>query len=427
MIRRFFVWLHRWTGLVMAGFLILVGLTGSMLALWSPLERLVCPQLYATPRPGVPQLDLAALAERAGALVPQCQVAGVQFFGTDQVWVSFEPHHVDPAIDHPCKLSFDQLLLDPWTGAELGRRKFGDISQGLINLMPFIYQLHCNLKLSMTGYWILGCVALLWTVDCFVGFYLTLPVALDRFWQRWRPSWQIKRRSSFFSFNFLLHRASGLWLWAMLFIFAWSSVNLNLSPVYNWVTGALFDYTWGGNQTTEMPRHAGNQPPKLDWRAAQEAGARLMAEEAAIHGFTVERKESLSYSPAENAYYYDARTSRDLSDLNATALVLDGDTGAFRSLRLPTGEHSGNTISTWLYALHTADVFGLPYRIFVCALGLAIAMLSVTGVYIWWKKRKGRILAASRRGHAKKAGSGNSRLEPGRYCDSPPIPLKAGD
>ncbi len=62
----------------------------------------------------------------------------------------------------------------------------------------------------------------------------------------------------------------------------------------------------------------------------------------------------------------------------------------------PTGEHSGNTVSNWLRALHRADVFGLPYRIFVCVLGLIITMLSVTGVYIWWKKRKARIHVASR-------------------------------
>ena len=69
------------------------------------------------------------------------------------------------------------------------------------------------------------------------------------------------------------------------------------------------------------------------------------------------------------------------------------------SLDLPTGEHSGNTVTYWLRALHMADVFGLPYRIFVCVLGLIITMLSVTGVYIWWKKRKARLhrRAASRK------------------------------
>ncbi|HTS59544.1 MAG TPA: PepSY-associated TM helix domain-containing protein [Terriglobales bacterium] len=396
MIRHFFVWLHRWAGLAMAGFLIFVGLTGSLLTFWSDLERLICPQLYAAPRPGVARLDLATVAERAGALVPQCRVAGVEFFQPDQVWVSFEPHHGGPATGHPCNAGFNQLLVDPWTGAELGRRNFGDLSQGRINLMPFVYQLHSNLKLSMTGYWILGGVALLWTVDCFVGFYLTLPVALDRFWRRWRPSWLIKRRAGFYSFNFLLHRAAGLWLWAALFIFAWSSVMLNLYPVYDRVTGALFDYTWATKQSTAMPLRARDEPPKLDWRAAQEVGARLMAEQAAIRGFTVERVEGIAFLPDENSYYYDAKTSRDVSDVQGTALVLDGDTGAFRSLRLATGEHSGNTVTSWLYALHTAEVFGLPYRIFVCGLGIAIAMLSVTGVYIWWKKRQLRRNAVSR-------------------------------
>jgi uncharacterized iron-regulated membrane protein len=36
-------------------------------------------------------------------------------------------------------------------------------------------------------------------------------------------------------------------------------------------------------------------------------------------------------------------------------------------------------------------VFGLPYKIFVSLLGLCIAMLSATGVYIWWKKRYSRL------------------------------------
>jgi hypothetical protein len=49
----------------------------------------------------------------------------------------------------------------------------------------------------------------------------------------------------------------------------------------------------------------------------------------------------------------------------STRLWFDGDTGALRSLSLPTGEHSGNTVSTWLAAPHMADVFGPPYRIFV--------------------------------------------------------------
>jgi uncharacterized iron-regulated membrane protein len=35
-------------------------------------------------------------------------------------------------------------------------------------------------------------------------------------------------------------------------------------------------------------------------------------------------------------------------------------------------------------------VFGLPYRLLVLVMGLVIAVLSITGVVIWWRKRRGR-------------------------------------
>jgi uncharacterized iron-regulated membrane protein len=39
--------------------------------------------------------------------------------------------------------------------------------------------------------------------------------------------------------------------------------------------------------------------------------------------------------------------------------------------------------------LHFADVADITlYRVFVCLLGLAVAGLSGTGVYIWLKKRR---------------------------------------
>jgi len=47
----------------------------------------------------------------------------------------------------------------------------------------------------------------------------------------------------------------------------------------------------------------------------------------------------------------------------------------------------GNDVSDWLKKLHVAHPLGIVYQIFVFFLGLVIAMLSVTGVYLWWKKR----------------------------------------
>jgi uncharacterized iron-regulated membrane protein len=391
-IRPFFVWLHRWAGLLMTVFLILVGLTGSMLAFKTDLERLICPRIYAAPRPGVPPLDFATLAERAGARVPQGQVVTVGLEEPDQALVVFEPRE-DPAAGKPYELGFVQMFVDPWTGEELGRRRPGDLSQGLINLMPFIWDLHLSLALGAWGAWVLGIVALVWTIDCFVGFYLTLPVSSDAFWRRWKPAWLVKWKAGAYRLNFDLHRAGGLWVWPMLFVFAWSSVMLNLPEVYGPVTRAAFDYQPPPEHDTATPPH----PPSLDFRAALSTGERLMAVQAAKHGFSVERP--IMFYRMGGVYTYLVKSSRDIRDkLGLTKIEFDADTGALNSLELPVGERSGNTISAWLYALHMGDVFGLPYRIFVCVLGLVIAMLSVTGVYIWWKKRKARMLSKARRG-----------------------------
>jgi uncharacterized iron-regulated membrane protein len=196
--------------------------------------------------------------------------------------------------------------------------------------------------------------------------------------------------ASFFRVNFDLHRATGLWLWPMLFIFAWSSVMLDQIHVYNWVTAALFDYP-PAMEKVSIPQHPDDQPPKLDWRAAQATGERLIAEQSAIHGFTFKQPNYMAYIPELRSYSYGGRSNLDLGVYGETYVVFDGDTGVLRKLSMPTGQHSGNTVTRWLRALHFGDVFdSLAYRIFVCVLGIVITMLSVTGVYIWWKKRRAR-------------------------------------
>lgn len=396
MIYRIFVVLHRYAGLSMALFLFVVGLTGSLLAFNTELERVFAPQLFAKSEAGVPRLDFATLADAAQAIVPEGRVINVSLTEPDQVRVDFLPR-IDPATGRPYPLGFDDFFLDPWTGKELGRRKNGDLSQGRINVMPFLYDVHWRLAAGNFGQWILGIVAVIWTVDCFVGFYLTLPRGRGGFWQRWKYAWCVKWNASAYRVNFDLHRAGGLWVWAMLFIFAWSSVMMNIRPLYERAMSAIFVY-----ETPEkalMISARANDSPRLDWRAAQTVGERLIEEESRRAGFTVSEALGLGYDPELGAYFYDVRSSLDVFERSpkggSTSVMFDGDTGALRYLWQPTGLHSGNTVESWLYALHMTRVFGRAYQVFVCLLGVLVATLSVTGVYIWWKKRNGRIRAAT--------------------------------
>jgi uncharacterized iron-regulated membrane protein len=395
--RKSWVWLHRWLGLAMAIFLAIVGLTGSLLAFYPQLEHLCAPQLFAQARPGVPLLDLATLAERAQAQVPHGKVTAVYQTEVGQASIAFVPR-IDPTTGVPWALGFDEYYVDPWTGDALGHRRGADLSEGLVNLPRFIYELHWELALGGFGQWLLGITALAWTLDAFNGAYLTLPRVLAGFWRRWRPAWLVRRDANALRLNFDLHRAGGLWLWPLLLVFGWSSVMMNIRPVYESVMGALSDY-----QSDAALFRDGARPvpePALGWRAAQARGEQLMARAGRERGFGVGQPLSLGYFASNGAWFYEVRGSRDLFERapkgGGTWVMFDGDTGALRQVTTPTGEHAGNTIESWLYALHMARVFGWPYRILVCVAGLVVSMLSVTGIYLWWRKRRARIAVQRR-------------------------------
>ncbi len=400
MIRRFFVWLHRWVGLALALFLIIEGATGSLLAFYADLTTLLDPTLSA-PRPSLQArpLDPAMLAERADAIRPHAKFAYFESVNDERVIVLLTPR-TDPATGKPYDIDYGLIALDPWTGNELG--PYGVYKQGFVaNIMPFVYTLHVNLTLGPTGLWIFSIVALLWTIDCFAGFYLTLPLKLESFWRRWKPAWLIKWRGGFYRVNFDLHRAGGLWLWAMLFVFAWSSFQLtDGSGFYDFVMGKLFDY-----QTTQeelkflAPSSSKSGPLKLDFRAAQSAGEKLTAQLAQREGFKIEKPVALNLFEDSRQYQYVVRTDRRFPNDRDELVMFDADTGAFHATWQTNTGHAGNTVTNWLRALHmiTGPADWLAYRIFVVVIGIVIAMLSVTGVYIWWKKRRARKFSQAHR------------------------------
>jgi uncharacterized iron-regulated membrane protein len=386
-LRRLLLLAHRYIGLALVPFLILLGLTGSIITYDAELERAVSPQLFATSRPGESPLGLAALAQRADALMPEARLAYL-ILRPDTAIARMRPRSLASG---PTQIDFDQLFLDPLTGAELGRRREGDLSQGWINLIPFIYSLHRDLAAGQTGVFILGVISLVWTVDCFLALYLTLPLTFVMFWRRWSRSWRVRRSHNSFRLNFDLHRAGSLWSCPLLVVFAWSGVMMNLPPAYEFVTGSLFEYQ-SSSKVIASAAARPNETPRLGWSEAEKVGGRIISEQAALRGFTLGRPDSLGYVPALGAYSYGAASGLDVRGRSSdTGVWFDGDTGELRWTVFPTGERTGNTISSWLWALHFGDVADSTlYRLLVFLLGLWVVGLSVTGVAIWQLKRSAR-------------------------------------
>ena len=50
--------------------------------------------------------------------------------------------------------------------------------------------------------------------------------------------------------------------------------------------------------------------------------------------------------------------------------------------------------------LHGGRILGLPGRILMSLMGLAVAGLSITGIVIWWRKRRARLVQTRRQREA---------------------------
>jgi uncharacterized iron-regulated membrane protein len=390
---------HRYVGLLLAAFLVLAALTGSVLVWYQELDALFHPARIPLQQSASHSIASDPLVLRQSLLdkLPGAQVS----------WISLStPDHQSAAffIDNAAPGQDDEYWLDPATGKIIASRRWGDLSQGLKNLIPFLYQLHYSLALGELGTLLMGLIGLLWTVDCFVGAALTFPrpsqnprpafSRIRQWFQRWIPSWLLSLSGGPFRVIFTFHRAAGLWIWALLFIFAWSAVGFNLRNVYHPVMRVLFDYQ---QEAATLPNRPAPTLAPMSWENALQTGRQLIALEAAKENFNILHEDSFSFDTERGVFRLEVCSSRDLSPRRGrTTIVFDAVTGDRLESKIPTGKTLGDTMDTWLFSLHLAQVSGLPYRVFVTLLGPLVSTLAITGVLLWLRKRRARRRPAHR-------------------------------
>lgn len=376
--------LHRWAGLTLAVFLVMAGITGALLAFYDELHAAAARWVRVEPPTvGAPLLDPVALHAAAGRAAPEARF--------DRVELNIEPGRAVlfyPSPRGPDPLGYDELALDPYTGAEVHRGTWADITEGWHQLMPFVFRLHYTFALGEAGRLALGIAALVWTIDCFISFLLTLPHTPQRWWHRWRQAWQVRGPSAgSFKFTFDLHRAGGLWLWPVLLVFAWSSVAFNLTSVYDPVMSAF-----GATDPRDaLPARSAPDDLEHDWAARLADGRALARQIGASEGFEIVAENGLSYREAFDAYEYRFAASDDVShERPQSRLYFDRATGEVLAIKRGLGRADANGLNEWLVSLHIASVGGTWYRTFVAIVGLAVAALSVTGFALWLRKREAR-------------------------------------
>jgi len=399
--------LHRWVGLLIAGFLFVSGVTGAVISWDHELDDLLNPRLMHARTAGTP-LPALTLAARVEARDPRVRVTFLPLAAEpgDSAAIGVAGR-VDPKTGRQFEPGYNQVFLDPATGAELGRRNWG-AAWPLTpeTFVSFLYVLHYSLHIpemwgvDRWGVWLMGAIALLWTLDCFVGFYLTLPPtrggARQGFWARWKPAWKIKTSGSAYRVNVDIHRAFSLWLWGVLFTVAFTAFSLNLySEVFYPVMSRVSQVTpTPFDQRTPHGRHDPVVPrigygPVIDTARA----------EAARRGWR-EPAGSVFYSPDFGVYavaFHAPDGDHGAGGVGPPYLYYDGLDGRLLGQRQPWKGTAADIFVQAQFPLHSGRILGLPGRILISLTGLVVASLSVTGVVIWWKKRKARVLRQRRR------------------------------
>ena len=376
-IRNAFVWLHRYLGLTILAFLIVAGVTGSVLVFREPLDAAFNSDLSAIPAGGH-VLAPARVADIVQRTHPEWRIteAPLRLKPDEAMMLAVAPATPGAA------LGFNQVFVDPHDGHVIGTRE-NRPGWGRRHIMEGILQFHQNLLASTIGRWFMGIVAIGWLISNLVGLYLTFPT-LGPFWQRWGKIWLIRRGTRFPRFCLDLHRAGGLWLFLGFLILAITSVEMNF---YDELFVPAVNAIWA---PAPSPFDAGASIAPKGHQAARNFEESLAAAKplaARSHPGWV--PVFTTYSPRLGLYgvSFIPRSADTYSRLGPAAYYFNDVTGAFVYRDDPYEEGARGAIMRSLYPLHSGRIWGWPTRILAFVLGLATAILSLTGLYVWWRKR----------------------------------------
>jgi uncharacterized iron-regulated membrane protein len=370
--------LHRWLGIVLAALVVLAGATGSLLAFHHEIDAMLAPQLHsATPSSSRASLDsIAASIERQepGMVVgyfvfsPNTPAASVRVVMNTRTAAAAGRLDREGA-------SHREYYADPYSGAILGTRNWGEAGFAPASLIPMVYRLHMSLFAGEAGQWITGMVAALLIVSVVLGMALvTLRPSIRR--GALRVKWSAGRARAFFD----LHRSVGLIAAVPLLVIAFTGLYMNLPSVVEPVVRAVSPFTERPT-SVRTPAMTRAEVWALGW---DEAVSRARAAEPA--------KALAVAGRVEGRGYYQVRfmSEGDIVDAGSTRVFIHGRTGAVLGRFEDRKGSAGDVVRIWQFPLHSGQAFGLAGRLLVMTLGIAPVLLAATGVWLWVRRRRMR-------------------------------------
>lgn len=377
--RALWIWLHRYAGLVTCLFLGFAAITGCVLCFVRPLDAALNADLFKA-APVARGIDVTAAVDRFQADHPELYVRSFPLAVPLDRTIAVKVE----AAGKGKPLGFDQVFLDRANGHLIGSRR-SKAAWNRRGAMELLHDAHYTLLGGDWAKWFMGVMALFWLLSNLVGAYLTLPLRKP-FWKTWRRMWRFSFKSQLPRLLLDLHRSSGLWLLLPMTALAFTSVALN-----------FFTIAYEPAVEKLVPAN----PSPFDGKPAYPAGvAGKIAFAKAIAQISAEAaRNGEPWQPATVQYVpkrglYGVSLTGDGQPgylwLGPKTIYLHGDDGRPAGMDSPY-ENTGLALIRFLYPVHSGRMGGTIGVALVFLLGLVTTGHCITGVYIWWKKRRTRL------------------------------------
>ncbi|MGF6925016.1 putative iron-regulated membrane protein [Chitinophaga sp. W2I13] len=364
--KRWFLW-HKWTSLVCTVFLLMLCLTGLPLIFHEELDGLLEKQVAAEIPEGTRKLSLDSLAVLAGQQYPAEKIRYIFWDEKDENKILFD---LAAKPDAPPEGS-RYVALNMYTGAVLGK----PTTDGL---MDVILKIHINMFLGIGGKLFLGLMGILFIIAIVSGIVL-----YGRIMKKYDFGMVRKYKSN--RLKWLdTHNLIGI------VTLTWASV-VGLTGVINTLSDVILGL-WQQGQLKEMVAPYAQQQP-LTGKLSSLDGAMEVARKAAPHmePRIVTYPGTLFSSKHHYAVFMRGNTA--LTSRLLMPALIDAKTGALTDARRMPWFVNTLFLSE---PLHFGDYGGMPLKVIWALFDLATIIVLITGLYLWFARRKAANLQWSR-------------------------------
>jgi uncharacterized iron-regulated membrane protein len=347
---------HLWIGIVLALYLIVIGVSGSILVLRIELGALAGANPWESKKPPEPRVEIAAVVRKLEVRYPDFRILSVMAPGRTEA-------------NYTARLlgrTQIRVGVDAGTGEILGEPKRGPA------WLDTVEKLHVSLFAARNGRIINGIGGAFLLAMCITGIVNWWPGA-----RNWRRALTVDFRRSWRRINFDMHSAIGFWALAIISFWAVSGVYFawpreafelvnRISPIVN-----------SKAPVVEVTARSEMSEPDLSGlvkRAYQlDAGTAFAGVE-----FPFNRR-----APIEILMRRGNGLSREYEDV----LYFDPYTGAYlTSWKYGVNQSLGDWFIWSQVPMHFGVYWGVGIKIVWAVLGLAVPTLAVTGLLMYWNR-----------------------------------------